>query len=201
MSIKIQKICDKMGVFMIKWVVGFVIVYLILIFIVYIAHKKVLLINDDDAWIKTTDTFSGLIAVLAIIILLVFNSFIKSFNTVTTQTNANQEMDWSHYYNDTEHKATYQTIMKYAVDKYINGVKWPSWNFSDYSFIDYDKTNSGTILGSIKVGVDGLIEKQDVYVVFTIIDGIKDYRVNSVVVGNKTYYDDGKMANLLRSFN
>ena len=186
---------------MIKWVVGFVIVYLILIFIVYIAHKKVLLMNDDAAWKKTTDTFSGLIAVFTIIILLLFNSFIKSLNTNATQTSANQETDWSHYYNDTEHKATYRTIMKYAVDKYINGVKWPFWDFSDFSFIDYDKTNSGTILGSIKVGIDGLIEKQDVYVIFTIIDGINNYKVNSVVVGNKTYYDDGKMANLLKGFN
>ena len=186
---------------MIKWVVSFIVVYLILIFIVYIAHKKVLLMNDDAAWKKTTDAFGGFLGVLAIIILLVFNSFMKSFDTNTIRTSESQEIDWSHYYNDTEHKATYQTIMKYAVDKYINGVKWPSWNFSDYSFIDYDKTNSGTILGSIKVGVDGLIEKQDVYVVFTIIDGIKDYKVNSVVVGNKTYYDDGKMANLLKSFN
>lgn len=149
----------------------------------------------------------GCLIILIPVIWIMFNLVFCGKSSITINESSNNrnisetttsKLDWSHYYSDDDHIAVYMTILQEGVNKYISGVKWP-WSFREYSFIDYDNTNSGTILGNVRIEINNLIEKQDVYVIFTISD-VEKYKINSVVVGNKVYYDDGKVEKIMNMF-
>ena len=138
----------------------------------------------------------GLIAMIALNLSACSSN--ASNTNIARETTERPKLDWSHCYDDEEHKMMYVWILQKGVDNYIAGVKWP-WKYDNYSFIDYDNTKSGIIVGSVKVEIRNLIEKKDVFVIFTITEDER-YIINSVVVGDKIYSDDGKLAHIVNMF-
>ncbi len=121
----------------------------------------------------------------------------KSKEDATTE----KKIDWTVAHNDDDHMATYVTILQEGVDKYVNGVDWP-WSFDAYKFVDYDDTKSGCIVGfTDPIGIDGVVEKQAMTVIFTIDPDGEHYQINSVVVGDTTFQDDGKMQDIVNKLN